>query len=202
VLNKLYKFIKSSDQARNIWVLGSTTGLLLVTYNLIKLPELIARQLGYSGSQPMFAIDMQFNYSPGWVYSVLTNYGEEGRQVYGYLLVLLDFIFPLIYSLLLASGLSAILRRLLPEGSGWQKLSLLGLVPGMMDWLENLSILSLILNYPRQLWWLANLTNIFTLAKYGFVLLDILLIIGWGVVLMVRRRNLAATTINHSKIVK
>ena len=202
MLNKVHKFIKSLDRGRNIWLLGITTGLFLVVYNLIKLPELIAGQLGYSGSQPMFAIDLQFNYSPTWVYTVLGNYGEKGREAYGYLLGLLDFIFPLIYSFFLATALSATLSRLLGEESGWQKLSLIGLVPGIMDWLENVGIVGLIINYPQQLPWLVNITNIFTMAKYLFVLLNLLLIIGGGVVLGVRRRNLATTRVKHSKIVK
>lgn len=199
MLNRIYNFVKSLARGRNIWLLGITTALLLVTYNLIKLPDFIAGQLGYSGSQPMFAIDLQFNYSPVWVYTVLGDYGEKGRAAYGYLSGLFDFIFPLIYTLFLATALSAILSRLLPEGSGWQKLSLFGLLPGIMDWLENVGILSLIINYPRQLPWLVNITNIFTMAKYGFVLLNLLFIIAGGIILLLRRRNLAAAIIKPFK---
>src|SRR5690242_7857171 len=99
MLDKVYQLVKSLARARNIWLLGITTALLLIAYNLVRLPEFIAEQLGYTGSQPMFAIDLQFNYSPAWVYTVLGNYGEKGREAYGYLSGLLDFIFPLIYTL-------------------------------------------------------------------------------------------------------
>jgi hypothetical protein len=203
MFNRIYNLVKSLARGRNIWLLGITTALLLVVYNFIKLPDFIAGQLGYSGSQPMFAIDLQFNYSPAWVYTVLGDYGEKGRAAYGYLSGLFDFIFPLIYSLFLATALSAILSRLWPgKESGWPKLSLLGLLAGIMDWLENIGIISLIINYPRQLPWLVNITNTFTMAKYGLVLLSLLVIMAGGIILLLRRRNPTAVTIKPAKRVK
>lgn len=199
MLNKVHKFIKSLERGRNIWLLGIITGLLLVAFNLVRFQEFFATQLGYSGTQRMFAIDLEFNYSPEWVYMVLGNYGDKGREAYGYLLGGFDFIFPLIYSLFLATSLSAILSRLFPERSSWQKLSLLGLLAGMVDWLENIGILSLIINYPRELPSLANLTNIFTMTKDGFLLLNLLLLFGGGGALVVRRRNMTTTPVKHSK---
>ena len=198
MLNRVHKLVKSLARGRNIWLLGITTALLVVIFNVVKLPDFIAGQLGYSGAQPMFAIDLQFNYSPAWVYTVLGDYGEQGRAAYVYLSGVFDFIFPLIYTLFLATTLSAILSRLLPGGSNWQKLSLFGLLPGIMDWLENIGILSLIFNYPHQLPWLVNITNIFTMAKYLFVLSNLLIIISGGVILLLRRKKFTAATIKPS----
>ena len=92
----------------------------------------------------------------------------------------------------LVAALSALFSKLFLAGSGWQKLNLLGFLPGIADWLENIGIISLIINYPNQLSWLVNITNVFTMAKFLLGILILLMILGGGVILLMRRRNSTA----------
>ena len=198
MLDRLHHIIARWSRANIIWILGIATALFMIAYNVIVLPDWVAQQLGYTGSQRLFAIDLQFNYSPDWVYTTLANYGEKGRETYGYMSLLFDYIFPVIYSLFLATSLTALFSRLWPQRKGWQMLGLLGLLPGTFDWLENIGILNLLISYPKQLPLLVNVTNVFTITKYSLTLLCLIVIIGGWFVLNFSRKKAVNTITKNS----
>lgn len=184
MLSKIYNRIDRLSRARFIWTLGLLSLLFLLLFNVVMLPEQLAKLLGYNGPQRLFLLDITFGYTPDWVYSVLTAYGANGRAAYIVMSLIFDFAFPVIYSLFLATTLNATLSRLLAAQSVWRKLVFVALLTGLADCLENLAVLGLLLSYPQKLDWLAATANFFTIAKDSLLGLTVLiLLVALGILL-------------------
>lgn len=165
MLNRFYNTLEKWTKPPILWSLGIATALFLIAFNLLQIPEQLAKLLGYSGSQRLYLLDMSFNYSPEWVYTTLSNYGEAGRRSYLVMSLGFDYIFPVIYGLFFSLSLIGLLKQVVPARTSWQKLGLVALLGALADLLENLAILGLLLAYPQKLEVVATIANIFTLAK-------------------------------------
>jgi hypothetical protein len=124
------------------------------------------------------------------------TYGDSGRRVYFYNSLLFDIAYPVFYSLALATLLNFVLNRLLDDPSPWKKLSLLPLLGGLLDLLENLSFYALIAQYPTRHAWLAVISNYLTTAKtlviYPCFLLLLVLVIS---LIVIRKRKTPANAV-------
>lgn len=132
---------------------------------------------------PPDTLDVQFSYSPERAYQLIDSYGKEGRQYYVLIELTLDAVYPLILALFFSSLTIYTFRRTFPLNSFWQKLPLLGPLTMVVDYLENTSIVAMLLNYPQRLDVLAQAANLFTIAKFvlsGFELVLMLIgLVGW-----------------------
>lgn len=121
-------------------------------------------------------LDIQPSYSPEKAYQLIDSYGEAGRQYYAFIELTLDAVFPLLLALFFGSLMIYLFRRVFPLGSFCQKLPLLGPITMLVDYLENTSIVVMLLNYPRRLDLLAQAANLFTVAKFVLYGLELILI--------------------------
>jgi len=145
---------------------------LVVAINVFALPAIYPR---------FETLDLQSSYSPDKAYQLISSYGEEGRQYYAFIELTLDVIYPLLSALLFSSLTIYFFRRVFPPESFWQKLPLLGLVVMVVDYLENSSIVVMLLNYPRRFDIVAQAANMFTIAKFALSQVElILIVIGLG----------------------
>lgn len=128
-------------------------------------------------------LDMQSSSSPEEAYQRIASYGEDGRQYYALIELTLDVIYPLLSALMFSSLTIFLFRRVFPLDSFWQKLPLLGPVVIVVDYLENASIVTMLLRYPRRLDLLAQAATMFTAAKFILSDLELVLILvgllGW-----------------------
>jgi hypothetical protein len=69
------------------------------------------------------------------------------------------------------------LSRLFPNRPALQKLSLLPLLTTLFDYAENFCFLAILRSYPVELPNLQKLANAFTLAKWTFVAVSIVLLL-------------------------
>lgn len=122
-------------------------------------------------------LDLERSYSPEYAYEVFKLQGDVGRQFYKRLLISLDFIFPLTYMLFLSTILTFVLRRWLPYDNMLQKLSLIPFIAGLADYLENICILIMLNNYPKELYNIAMTGNVFTILKGALTVLSFLVLI-------------------------
>lgn len=122
-------------------------------------------------------LDMKTYYTPDQAYQHLEALGEAGRRFNIRLSISLDYVFPLVYSLLWFSLIALILRAWLGKENPWRRLSLLALAGGLFDWLENTALLGLLFNYPQRLDRLAAAASLFTGAKWALNLLGLVLIL-------------------------
>jgi hypothetical protein len=103
-------------------------------------------------------LDIQLFYTAEKAYSLIEAYGEQGRITYIKGTLILDYIYPWIYSLML----SLIIFRL----SGKAVASAIPFLILILDYLENTFIISLLWFYPREFHALATIAGIITLAKW------------------------------------
>jgi hypothetical protein len=123
-------------------------------------------------SQDFDILDNTFNYTPEHVYRVFSIYGEEGRGLYLSYLLLLDFIYPILFAFTNSILLAYLFERLIPRV---RYLYLTPFIALLFDYLENIGILTLLLNYPTQLFVIAGITSAITVLK--LILVNILFII-------------------------
>ncbi len=138
--------------------------------------------------------DMMFSYSPSSIYSKLAQFGSEGRLAYRLFLERVDFIFPVVYGFFLVMTITFGLARLFPNRPTLQKLSLLPLAATFFDYAENVCLLILLHSYPRELQNTEKLANVFTLAKWAFAAISVLLLFTVLVGLLIRNFPKRAST--------
>ncbi len=132
-------------------------------------------------------IDMKFNYTPDEVYETLTGMGEEGRDVYLYVM-LADLYYPLAYGALLMLAIGYVIQRVFSPESMLQKLMFLPLIAGSADVGENVCLATILYAFPARVDDVARVANGFTIVKNLALLASIVLAIG-GLLYLWRKRK-------------
>ena len=145
--------------------------MAILPFNAILFPWVNSRLEEISGYRLM---DGLFWYLPQDVFTRLAAYQSSGRTLYLVNDWTMDLIYPLVYSLLFAFLLTMVLRSAFPPGSPLQRMQLLPFMMMIFDYLENLSISLLLVQYPTQSFLLARIASIFTTLKWCFGAFSIL----------------------------
>lgn len=157
--------------------------LLLLPFNLFFFPQRSARLRELSGL-PVPIIDVLFTYTPEKVYGMIAAYGEQGRQEYVATQVTLDLAYPLVLNLFFILVLISVFRRAFPDNRKMQALALLPLLAMLADYLENAGIVAMLLLYPQQPPALAQVSSLFSSAKWVLVIaVTLLFLAGLGNIL-------------------
>lgn len=93
-------------------------------------------------------LDFEFGYSIETAYKILTNLGEEGREIYLERVIPLDLILPITYMLMLATWILFLLRHAYLSAK-YQGLLIVPVSAMVFDWVENLSVVILLRSYPE-----------------------------------------------------
>ena len=165
---------------------------------LFKVPDKLARAMGYRGEQSMFALD-QHPYTPEATYELLSDYGEAGRRATDSHAPALRYDPP--------SLLHALLFQLLhPTGEKhcifprlWRWAVVLPWLTGGADLLENTGIIMMARFYPSRRHLLARLTSAVTGFKWGaLALTDLFWLAGSLIWLLQRLRGQASQRVGKS----
>jgi len=165
-------------------VLAALAALVALFY-LALFPGMIAAS---PALQQTGMLDTRLSYSPAAAYQALEVYGPAGRAQYARTTTLLDFIFPVVYTLLLSLLAARGLARAFPSAPRMGWLALQPLAALLFDWLENGCVLALLLSYPRQLDGLAAAAGVFTLLKWISFTLAVLITAGSLLAARLRRQ--------------
>lgn len=130
--------------------------------------------------------DTQFWRSADALHNQLTDYGEHGRRLYLTRISPVDLFIPLAQALFLSVATTLVFQRAFDANSGWQLLNTLPFAAMVGDYLENASIVSIILAYPNRLDALAAAAALFTAVKFIASIASIGLIIVGVVVWLVK----------------
>jgi hypothetical protein len=115
----------------------------------------------------MFALDeMIRGYSPADAFQVMTEYGETGRRAYTFLLLTSDLVFPFLYGSFLFLSIRMVTRRAGFPARRANGLAACGIAAACFDYLENISFLILMKEYPGQPIIVARLASLFTETKF------------------------------------
>lgn len=145
----------------------------LVLFMAITLPLL---SLIYPAADEMVSLDDPVFYTPEEVFSIVESWGDGGRTYQLWLHLTWDLIVPILGFLFVGLSVSWLLQRGFRPGSKLQKLNLLAL-GSVFDLLENICLMIMIVVYPVRPVAVAWLKTIFTMNKYGFAILIILLVL-------------------------
>ncbi|MBK9461404.1 MAG: hypothetical protein IPN94_18765 [Sphingobacteriales bacterium] len=140
-----------------------------LVFNALILPTAEQHIKAYSGG--VGVLDLQLGYTPDKAYDMVAAYGEQGRQLYAMVEIIADTFYPLIYTLFFCLLISFIYQKTTQVGT---KLRLINLVPLLsmgFDYLENSCILTLLLTFPNRYNAVAQVGSVFTLLKWGSLVL-------------------------------
>lgn len=140
------RFLNSYATTRNIIILTVIWVVFNVAFSLVFTP--------LKGEVP----DLKIYYSAGQLYHIISLYDAHDIQTYIRGTLLLDFIYPWVYGLLL----SFLLFRL----SHNPRLSLLPALIMLFDYLENILVLIVMHSYPHLLHAIASAAGLFTMLKW------------------------------------
>jgi len=122
-------------------------------------------------------LDMRDSYTVQDVCTFMEKLGDTGRMLYARMILMLDFAFPLAYSLFWSAVIAFFLGKFFPCDSKLMYISLIPFAAGLADWLENLLILSMLFSYPRITAMVAALANLLTNAKALLMWVSLLLMV-------------------------
>jgi hypothetical protein len=156
-----------------------------LVFNALILPTAEQHIKAYSGG--VGVLDLQLGYTPDKAYDMVAAYGEQGRQLYAMVEIIADTFYPLIYTLFFCLLISFIYQKTTQVGT---KLRLINLVPLLsmgFDYLENSCILTLLLTFPNRYNVVAQIGSVFTLLKWGSLVL-VLGVVLLGLMLLLLNR--------------
>jgi hypothetical protein len=123
------------------------------------------------------AIDFLIIYSPEKAYDMIGAYGQQGRQYYATIALTLDTIFPLALALVLSLVLAYVFHRAYSREGVLQRAVLVPPAAMAADLLENISIATMLLMYPRRLPAVALLASAFSTVKWTTVSAEAVLVV-------------------------
>ena len=137
-MKKILTFVQYKTSWLAILLLLTTTLLMMFLMNGTQLPFSNPTIVEHSGGLPI--LDMRASFSPDDAYELFTALGTAGRQAYLVLHLVPDMLFPIGYALTFAFISAWFLVRLLPLDHRLQWLSMIPLISGLADVVENLSL--------------------------------------------------------------
>jgi uncharacterized membrane protein YoaT (DUF817 family) len=139
-------------------------------------------------------MDLRISYTADELYGALSALGEAGRAAYVRNILILDVLWPLAYgaflTLLPLYAFADQTRR------RRRALASVAVAAVMLDYAENMSVLTLVLRYPERLDGLARVASTFTTTKWVFVAVAMVIAVAAAVWLL--RRTLAARSARES----
>ncbi len=133
-------------------------------------------------------LDLRLSYGPEEANRLFEALGSDGRRAYLMLHLMPDMLFPICYSMAFACTSAWFLLRLLPRDHPLQWLSLMPLISGAADILENLSLVVVNASYPDRIDWLARIASLLTTIKWGLMPIGIVLLSGMTLLWFTRGR--------------
>jgi len=133
-------------------------------------------------------IDLTFGFNPARTLKMVEEYGDAARKYYASVELSVDIAYPIVYSLLLAVILTLIYRKLIDGPVRY--LNLLPFLALFFDYLENITIVSMLKHYPEQSMTMATLCELFKLFKWLVFGIIIFLIIYGLVKLLLKKRQM------------
>ena len=166
---------------------GKRVLLLFILANLIyvlMLTVTISNVMGFSHGMKLLDM-MPTGYDFEYVTALFNTLGQEGRDAYLYQQIPLDMLYPMLFGISFCLVTGYILNRLHQLRKPFLYLCLLPIIAGLFDYLENIGIVTLLINFPQIATNTVKITNIFSIIKSTsttiYFLALIITLITWGI---------------------
>lgn len=160
--------MKTSD-----WIMSKSTSMVTVStmilflvFTATVLPGQSEQAKAQSGDT---SPDMSFFYTVEELYEIAESYGEDGRDAYIRARFTFDLVWPIVYTLFLASGISWLFLRSSISDTKFQKANLIPVIGMVLDYLENITVSIVMLRYPLRTPFFDIITVTVTPLKWVFV---------------------------------
>ena len=160
----------------SLFVLTMAVYLTMLLYSI---PAVTA----FAPQLPIFDLS-PFGYSFNYATELLDTLGAEGRNLYLYTQLPLDFIYPGLFSITYSLLLVWLFGKTYDENSKIFYLAFVPFLAGIFDYFENIFIIKMITSFPDIQIATVNVASLFTLLKSSFTMLFfVLLIVGFALLL-------------------
>ncbi|HKK73763.1 MAG TPA: hypothetical protein VJ953_01715 [Saprospiraceae bacterium] len=136
-------------------------------------------QIDDLAGEPLTALDLRMQYSPGEVKDLMAQMGKEGRAINRFISGRIDMIYPLVYGLFLILLLVRLSSTLKYHRGPW--LLLVPILAMLFDYLENFQVLRMLRQYPDISEELVAFSSLMSSLKWLFVLAALLLVVILGI---------------------
>lgn len=154
------EIISRNISGLKILILFVLTNLIYAFMLMVSIPEVM------SFSDGMKILDMlPVGYSAEYVNSLFTTLGAEGRNAYLFKQIPADMVYPLLFGISYCLILAYFLQKLGKLDGLPVYLCLLPLLAGAFDYIENIGIISMLVNYPDISNLSVTITSIFSISK-------------------------------------
>jgi hypothetical protein len=167
MFRKILTFIQEKTSWLAILGLIAVTGLMMFLMNGTNLPFSNPTITEHAGG--LTILDLRSDFTPDDAYDLFTALGTEGRRAYLVLHLVPDTLFPIGYALVFAFISAWFMVRLFPLNHRLQWLSMIPLISGLADVLENISLVIANLAYPNRIDWLVTAAHLLTKVKFGLL---------------------------------
>lgn len=127
-------------------------------------------------------IDLTMGFTPERTLQIVAEYGEEARAYYATVESTIDVIYPIVYAFLFGIILTMVYRK--KRYKPFPYVNILPFAALIFDYLENITIVTMLKSYPEQSMTIASLCEFFKLGKWLTFGITIVLII-YGLLKMV-----------------
>ncbi|HEY60085.1 MAG TPA: hypothetical protein G4N92_05310 [Anaerolineae bacterium] len=149
--------------------------VIFLLFTALVLPDQAAKLETATGIRE--SPDTSFIYSANDLYQMADAYGAEGRAAYIRARFSFDLVFPLVFTFFLVTAISWVYAHVFPTESAWRHANLVPLSGMVFDYLENLSASLVMLRYPQRTAVVDWLAPVFTLIKWVFISVSVLLLV-------------------------
>ncbi|MBS5932664.1 MAG: hypothetical protein KIC94_07270 [Clostridiales bacterium] len=165
--------------------------VLLLALFLIMLTSMrqVAKQVAII-SEGTGIMDLNFYNSKEFIMQTLQELGQKGRDFYLTKFFIVDFFYPITYAAFYGFTILYVLEKLENHSKTIKLLALIPVCGMCFDWLENVSISSLLTTFPNDSTLLYLMATISTILKFSFVYLAVVTIIILVVLVIIKRKNI------------
>lgn len=178
-MNRFVKILDKFSSGKKVLGLFILTNVVYLFMLLVTIPKTMKFSNGIK------LLDMlPTGYNLDYVNKLFRTLGENGREVYLTIQIPVDMIYPLLFGLNYALLLAYFLKKINKLKSPFTYLSLLPVIAGIADYLENIGIITMLNSYPDLTETTVNITNTFSVIKsistsiFFIALISILIILG------------------------
>jgi hypothetical protein len=120
---------------------------------------------------------MPGGYDPSYLFTLLVNLGQKGRNIYLFKQIPFDMIYPFLYGFSFTLLLAYICNQLFTKSTKVQYLCLIPFIAALFDYAENITIANLLYTFPYFSVNNARLASTFTILKSSVTVLSFVLVL-------------------------
>ena len=146
-MSRFHQAVERCATGRLLVVLALILAVVMMSVQAFDAPWSLVRLKHMTGGVSI--LDMQFHYSAQGAQDLLTALGPDGRSFYLWrILAALDVVLPALFAAVLTVAMAVSFRGSVDERSPWRLVQWLPLIAALLDYVENVLIATLLVDFP------------------------------------------------------